>query len=272
MVSTTRILTTDSARAKSFERFKTWLPLTPAAGSSSYLVITGPGIAANTLTSIPKSISFRSIKRDVNSKVSADWTSISPLGSSNRCNGGKGESGWVSNNGAWLSFLTRSLLGISNAGTSIWIGGRSSIRLRSFSTNSVLCCSAIRPASRSFLSRYLATSNWKRPIIAPPSFSTINIQDHPVKRLKPAAKTNSKIKVEPTKLKLACNPLSKNVPNTLPQWWIVKGLHCSKGKTAGKSTKCPRSSALDDNKTIPKPSTFRNSNCFLPWATTSSRK
>ena len=35
MVSTTRIETTDSARARSFARLTIWLPLTPAAGSIS---------------------------------------------------------------------------------------------------------------------------------------------------------------------------------------------------------------------------------------------
>ena len=43
MVSTTRIDTTDSARARSFTRFTIWLPLTPIAGSISKRVITGPG-------------------------------------------------------------------------------------------------------------------------------------------------------------------------------------------------------------------------------------
>ena len=35
IVSTTRILTTDSARARSFMRLTIWLPLTPTAGSIS---------------------------------------------------------------------------------------------------------------------------------------------------------------------------------------------------------------------------------------------
>ena len=35
MVSTTRMLTTDSARARSFTRLTIWLPLTPTAGSIS---------------------------------------------------------------------------------------------------------------------------------------------------------------------------------------------------------------------------------------------
>ena len=35
MVSTTRIDTTDSARARSFTRATIWLPLTPTAGSIS---------------------------------------------------------------------------------------------------------------------------------------------------------------------------------------------------------------------------------------------
>jgi hypothetical protein len=35
MVSTTRIDTTESARARSFTRLTIWLPLTPTAGSTS---------------------------------------------------------------------------------------------------------------------------------------------------------------------------------------------------------------------------------------------
>ena len=35
MVSTTRTLTTDSARARSFTRLMIWLPFTPTAGSIS---------------------------------------------------------------------------------------------------------------------------------------------------------------------------------------------------------------------------------------------
>src|SRR5260363_335771 len=63
--------TSDNERAKSFTRVTIWLPLTPTAGSISERVITGPGYAAATLTSTPKSWSFFSISRDVNSSVSA---------------------------------------------------------------------------------------------------------------------------------------------------------------------------------------------------------
>ena len=71
IVSTTRMLTTDSARARSFIRLTICAPLTPTAGSISKRVITGPGYAASTRTATPKSASLRSIRREVNSSVSA---------------------------------------------------------------------------------------------------------------------------------------------------------------------------------------------------------
>ena len=43
IVSTTRMLTTDSARARSLIRLTIWAPFTPTAGSISKRVITGPG-------------------------------------------------------------------------------------------------------------------------------------------------------------------------------------------------------------------------------------
>ena len=43
IVSTTRMLTTDSARARSFTRLTICAPFTPTAGSISKRVITGPG-------------------------------------------------------------------------------------------------------------------------------------------------------------------------------------------------------------------------------------
>ncbi len=48
IVSTTRMETTESARARSFIRLTIWAPLTPTAGSISKRVITGPGYAAST--------------------------------------------------------------------------------------------------------------------------------------------------------------------------------------------------------------------------------
>ena len=47
------------ARARSSERFTTWLTLTPAAGSNSYEVMTGPGLACTMCPSTPKSWSLR---------------------------------------------------------------------------------------------------------------------------------------------------------------------------------------------------------------------
>ncbi len=146
IVSTTRMLTTESARAKSLAKLVIWLPLTPAAGSNSKRVITGPGCAEITLTSMPKSTNLRSIKREVKSKVSAEGNSTVFLGSSNKCNGGKVESGSVANSVVCFSFCTRSLFTISVCGALISSGARSSVRLRSFSTNSSRFCSTTLPA------------------------------------------------------------------------------------------------------------------------------
>ena len=159
MVSTTRTLTTDNARARSLIKLVTWLPLTPAAGSNSNRVITGPGCAVNTLTSIPKSISLRSIKREVKSSVSAEGNSTAPDGSSNKWIGGNAESGKDSNNGACFSFCTRALWVISNTGGSINTGGRSSTRLRSISTNSARSSPTALPAFLSCQSCHLYLIN-----------------------------------------------------------------------------------------------------------------
>ena len=54
-----RTAATFMARARSSERFTTWLTLTPAAGSNSYEVMTGPGLACTMCPSTPKSWSLR---------------------------------------------------------------------------------------------------------------------------------------------------------------------------------------------------------------------
>ena len=155
MVSTTRMLTTDKARAKSRAKLVIWLPLTPAAGSNSKRVITGPGCADNTLISMPKSINLRSIKRDVKSKVSADGKSTVLLATSNKCNGGRLESKSVANSVVCFSFNTRSLCTISTTGALISTGARSSVRLRSASTNTSRFCTTTLPAFLSCQSMYL---------------------------------------------------------------------------------------------------------------------
>ena len=155
MVSTTRTLTTDKALAKSLIKLVIWLPFTPAAGSNSKRVITGPGCAVKTLTSMPKSISLRSINREVKSKVSAAGNSTLPVGSSNKWIGGKAESGKASNKGACFSFCARALCAISTTGGSINTGSRVSTLLRSVSTNSARSNSTALPALRSCQSCHL---------------------------------------------------------------------------------------------------------------------
>ena len=71
MTSTTRTLSTDSARARSLARLVIWLAFTPGAGRSSKRVTTGPGCTATTSTSMPKSFSFISTRRDSASSASA---------------------------------------------------------------------------------------------------------------------------------------------------------------------------------------------------------
>ncbi len=76
--------------------------------------MTGPGYAASTFTSTPKSDSFFSIRREVNSSVSGLIPSRSPGGSSRSVSGGSGVSGRSSNSGTCFSLLTRSDFGISS--------------------------------------------------------------------------------------------------------------------------------------------------------------
>ena len=114
MVSTTRMLTTDSARARSFIRLTICAPLTPTAGSISKRVITGPGYAASTFTTTPKSASLRSISREVNSSVSALTCSCADGASSSSASGGRGESGMSWNSGFCFSLTTRSERGTSD--------------------------------------------------------------------------------------------------------------------------------------------------------------
>ncbi len=72
MLSTTRTLTTESARAMSRASETIWLALMPGAGSISKRVITGPGCTASTRTSMLKSASFFSTRRDMVSSASVE--------------------------------------------------------------------------------------------------------------------------------------------------------------------------------------------------------
>ena len=72
MISTTRTLMADSARARSFDRLLIWLTLTPGAGRNSNRVITGPGNTATTSASTPKSRSLSSTRRDIASSASSE--------------------------------------------------------------------------------------------------------------------------------------------------------------------------------------------------------
>ena len=65
-----RMLGARNASARSSERFVILLILTPGAGSSSYIVMTGPGFTSTTFPSTPKSESFFSSSRELAINVS----------------------------------------------------------------------------------------------------------------------------------------------------------------------------------------------------------
>src|ERR1051325_7116114 len=78
--------------------------------------MTGPGSAPSTLTATPKSESFFSISREVNSSVSGPTSAPSRRASSRSFSGGSGVSGRSSKSGACFSFCTRSDFLISGGG------------------------------------------------------------------------------------------------------------------------------------------------------------
>ena len=147
MVSTTRIDTKESERAKSLAKLTTCEPFTPVAGSISYLVITGPGDAATTRTSTPKSFSFFSIMRLVISRVSGETVSCLATAPSSKSTCGKRESTMSLNKGFCRSLATLALLGISTFSGSITtaMGGCSSISSRSTWTISSRSRAATNP-------------------------------------------------------------------------------------------------------------------------------
>ena len=113
--------------------------------------MTGPGAAATTRTSTPKSLSFFSIRRDVISSVSGATPSCFDGAPSSKSTCGSLESGMSLKRGFCLSLMTRSLLGISTNVGSIKTGTGwcSSISMRSSINMSSRSLAAFLPTARS---------------------------------------------------------------------------------------------------------------------------
>ena len=108
-------------------------------------MITGPGSAATTRTSTPKSFSFFSIIREVISSVSDATDSTRPGAASSRSTCGSLVSASSLKSGFWRSLTTRALFGTSSTGASITIGRWSSCSWCSTSTSSSRSRSARSP-------------------------------------------------------------------------------------------------------------------------------
>ena len=124
MTSTTRTLSTDSARARSLASAVIWLAFTPGAGRSSKRVTTGPGCTATTSASMVKSLSFISTSRDSASSASAEYSGSRGGGSSSSFSGGSSLALGGSNSGTWRSRSTRALFSTTGSGGSMRGGAR----------------------------------------------------------------------------------------------------------------------------------------------------
>ncbi len=110
MFSTTRRLTTERERARSRARLVICAAFTPAAGSTSKRVITGPGNTSTTRTSTLKSSSFFSSRRDILSSDCLENCGGRSLSTaSNNDKVGNCAVAGISNSGACFSFSTRML-------------------------------------------------------------------------------------------------------------------------------------------------------------------
>ncbi len=149
MISTTRTLMADRARARSFDRLLIWLTLTPGAGRNSNRVITGPGSTATTSASTPKSRSLSSTKRDIASSASSEYDCSRGPASSSKDNAGSSLDLGASNNGTCRSRSTRSLFCGTGAAASIRGGGRFACFLVSSRTTSWRSCLRCWPEASS---------------------------------------------------------------------------------------------------------------------------
>ena len=214
-VSTTRMLTTDSARARSFIRLTICAPLTPIAGSISKRVITGPGYAASTFTATPKSASLRSITREVKSSVSALTTSSEDGASSSNASGGSGESGRALNKGFCFSLITRSDFLTSSAAGTTMTGSRSSMVSRVAPTTCSRSSNAASPMTRSRCSSRLRRAQASVFSMRPPTRSISLSQDMPVRSDQPIpnrAMSSSVAPLKPSARDSPCPIMSPKAP------------------------------------------------------------
>ncbi len=120
ITSTTRTLITARERARSFARFVMRLTLMPGAGCTSKRVITGPGRTSITSTSMPKSWSFISSRRESASRDSRENPlSLSPLFLSSRSSVGNSSPKDPRNKEVCFSFSARLLFFVGFSGGEI---------------------------------------------------------------------------------------------------------------------------------------------------------
>jgi len=200
MVSTTRMLTSDKERARSFARLTICEPFTPVAGSISYRVMTGPGEAATTRTSTPKSLSFFSISREVISSDSGVTVSMRPAAVSSRSSWGSLLSPMSANRGFCFSLTTRSDLGTSTTGCSMIRGmGSAGSSCRTSSTTRSRSMAACSPMRMSWAASRLASRRSRKPSSCSPMRSASSSHEKPNARATPV--TSKAIQSTPEPLK-----------------------------------------------------------------------
>ena len=159
--------------------------------------MTGPAWAVTTETWTPKSASFFSIRREVNSRVSVETVSWTGGGGSSRLSGGNWLSVISANRACCFSFSTR-----SDLGTTVTAGSmRTGCSWTSFSclatTTSARACTATSPTLRSsracqeFLMPRSPSSSQE------PILSATTSHEKPKNRLAPMANRTSSSRVAP---------------------------------------------------------------------------
>ena len=178
---------------------------------------TGPGYAATTLTSTPKSLSFFSISREVNSSVSAEMVSCAAgAGSSSEMGGNVESPGRSVKSGTCRSFSTRSdLAGVTTGGT-IMTGSCSSIRTRPFSTLPSRFTAAASPSLRSRPASRRSFAKVTAEMIDSPTFSDTDSHEKRKYSDKPMASTISSASVPPVNPSACDTPRATASPTTPP--------------------------------------------------------
>ncbi len=178
---------------------------------------TGPGYAATTLTSTPKSFSFFSIRREVNSSVSAEIVSCDVgAGSSSAIAGSVESPGRSVNSGCWRSFSARSdLAGVTTGGT-IVTGSCSSMRTRSSSTLPSRLTAAASPSLRSRSASRRSFASVNALMIASPTRSATDSHEKRKYSDSPIASAISSASVPPVKPSACATPRATVSPTTPP--------------------------------------------------------